>query len=54
MISCVEVLVFNLIEFKGTTGTFKYTYAVAGVKGTTRVSYTEGRWELKSSRISEY
>ncbi len=48
------VLVFSKIDLNGEKGTFKYKYEIEGVRGTTRVIKTDGRWVLKSSRVSQY
>lgn len=51
----VPVLVFTEMSLEGNKGTFKYRYAIEGVRGTSYVARTEdGRWVLESSRISQY
>jgi len=48
------VLYFVSIEFNGTMGVFKYRHDAAGIRGTTKVKRTDGRWELMSSRVNDY
>lgn len=48
------VMVFTSIELDSASGTFKYLYEIEGLRGTTRVSKSDGRWQLQSSRISQY
>lgn len=48
------VLYFMSIEFSGTMGVFKYRHDAAGIRGTTKVKKTDGRWELMSSRVNDY
>jgi hypothetical protein len=48
------VLVFTDIEMTKENGAIKYRYDIDGVRGTSYVVFNNGRWELKSSRVSGY
>ena len=50
----VAVLVFTDFELNASGGSFRYRYDIEGVRGTSYVVKTGERWELKSSRLSEY
>ena len=48
------VLAFTKISMTSTSGILKFRYDVEGLRGTASVEKVDGRWELKSSRVSEY
>lgn len=48
------VLVFTNIDMNKENGSLKYRYDIDGVRGTSYVIFANGRWELKSSRVSGY
>lgn len=48
------VLVFTDIDMNKENGSLKYRYDIDGVRGTSYVIFANGRWELKSSRVSGY
>ena len=50
----VPVLVFTDFQLNSSGGSFRYRYDIEGVRGTSYVVKTGERWELKSSRLSEY
>lgn len=47
------VLVFTEVSVSGDRATVRYRYEVEGVKGSCTLVKKDGRWELKSSRVTQ-
>lgn len=50
----VAVLIISDFDLNSSSGSFRYRYDIEGVRGTSYVVKTGERWELQSSRLSEY
>lgn len=48
------VLIFTKANVQGNKARFKFRYDASGIRGSSTATRSEGRWELHSSRFSEY